>query len=177
MSTPPINASDLQSLATHYGLSEATLESLARVVIKSDRELTMQPTAELCHQNDPADALYILVEGSLRILRNNRVNVLEEFAEAHAPAVLGRLGLVLQNRRSASLVAGPHGDRVLALPKEQVEWLIQGNSPESDALRRLMLAAQLNQHHRAVVDILRALKIEAPMPTGWTGSDTAPGAD
>ena len=167
MSQPPIDVPKLQHFAAHYGLPKDILVSLAHVVVQSDRELVMGPGAELCYQNDPADSLYFLLEGSLRVGRHNRLNLLEDIATATAPAVLGHMALVLQTTRFATLTAGPDGARVVALPKPQVERLLAEHSKEGDALRRIILAAQLDQHHRSVVDILQALAVEKELPAGW----------
>ena len=168
MIQPPMEATGLAALAAHYGLPEDILVSLARVVVQADRELVLGAGAELCYQNDPADALYFLLEGSIRVGRYNRLNLMEEIATAVAPAVLGHTALVLQTTRSVSLVAGDTGARVIALPKAQVESLITEHSREADALRRIILAAQLDHHHRSVVDLLQALEIDAELPVGWT---------
>jgi CRP-like cAMP-binding protein len=170
MTTPPMDARGLAALATRYGMPTDALVPLARVVVQSNLELTLEPEAVLCGQNEMADALYFLLDGTLRVQRRNRLNEMEDIATAAAPAVLGHMALVLHKRRSAALVAGPEGARVVSLPLEQVEWLLKGTLPESDALRRLMLAAQLDQHHRAVVDILRILNPDTPLPSGWSAT-------
>lgn len=167
MSHPPLDAEALAGLSARYGLPRQALLPLARVVVQSDRELDVEAGAVLCAQNEPADALYLLLDGTLHVQRRNRLNLMDNIATAVAPAVLGHMALVLSKRRSAALVGGPEGARVLVLPRKEVEWLLEGHTEESDALRRLMLAAELDQHERAVADVLRQLDHSTPLPKGW----------
>jgi|GEM_PF-4078538 len=167
MTTAPLDARRLAQLAARYSLPPDSLVALARVVVQGDRELMVEPGAVLCSQNEPADALYLLVDGALRVRRRDRRNEMKDIATAVAPAVLGHMALVLHQRRTAALVGGTEGARVISLSKAQVEWLLDGHTAEADALRRLMLAAQLDQHQRSVTDILRKLDASTPLPKGW----------
>ena len=155
-------------LLDRYQLPRHLLVALAEVLVTGDREVTLEAGAVLCTQSDPPDALYLLLDGTLEVRRRDHRNEARVVALAKAPSLLGHMALLNDKPRTATLSAGDQGARVVALPAKAVNKLNRSDTPAGSALRRLILAAMLDQHHRVVVDLLRrAGETELPLPGGW----------
>lgn len=166
--TSPMTPAGVVELLERYQLPRRLLVPLAQVLITGDREVLVDAGAVLCAQNEEPDALYLLLEGTLQVRRRDHLNQSKVVAEAQAPALLGHMALLLGKERTASLSAGNQGARVVALPAEAVKELTKSNTPTGSALRRLILSAMLDQHHRAVVDLLRSAgETDLALPGGW----------
>mgnify|MGYP000500927215 CR=1 FL=1 len=166
--TAPMTPKGVAELLVRYRLPKELLLPLAQVLVTGDREILMEPAAVLCAQNEPADALYLLLEGTLEVRRRDFRNESRVIAEARSPAILGHMALLLSKRRTAALSAGRSGARVLALPADAVHQLNESDTAAGNALRRLILAALLDQHHRAVVDLLHTSgDTDLSLPAGW----------
>ncbi|MGE0455057.1 MAG: 2-oxoglutarate dehydrogenase E1 component [Vicinamibacteria bacterium] len=107
------------------GLHTAELELVASRV----RERSLEPEQALFRAGDPGDALYVVVEGSLRVVRNGQVLGLISAGE-----VAGELAVIDKQPRSADVVAHTRA-RLLTLPGPAFDDLVA----RSTALARGLL--------------------------------------
>jgi small-conductance mechanosensitive channel/CRP-like cAMP-binding protein len=106
------------------------------------------------HKGDSADSLYLISEGAVRIVSDDK-GERHEFARIAAPAYFGEMGLLLGQPRGASAVAD--GEALCyRLDKQGFDTIIQGRPELADNLARVL--AQRQAENDAT---LRALDAEA----------------
>ena len=94
-------ACQLKAVPLFARLDEAWLERLAEVV----RSKGLRANSELFHQGDPGDALYIVAEGSLKVVVETVTGSEVTVATRGPGSILGELSLLDGKPRSASVVA------------------------------------------------------------------------
>ncbi len=158
-----------KSLSDRYGLD---LAETVHALLGQCERVELRDGEPLCEENRPSDGLYLLLEGSVTVTKRDARLVAREIAVARAPAILGHMGLVSGGQRTATLVS--RGGIVVArLDELAFARLMKDDGPAGDALRRLVLAAMLDQQRRASVDLVRMLDEGAhdaaypDNPTGW----------
>lgn len=167
MSTIPLGAAN--DLSARYGLD---LAENVHALLAECELLSLRDGELLCEEGRPSDGLYLLLEGSVTVLKKDAKLVARALAVAQAPAVVGHMGLVSGGQRTASL-ASRGGVTVARLDATAFERLMQDNGDAGDALRRLVLAAMLDQQRRASSDLVRMLnegvdrEAYPDNPTGW----------
>lgn len=146
----------IDGLLARYGLHDDDRGPMAALLNQciDDR---LADEAWLCHQGAAPDGLYLLLQGALAVHKRDARNEYRRLAVATAPGVLGHMGLVTRNQRTAALRAeGPA--RVARLPKASFDALMEHEGGAGDLCRRLVLAAMLDQFERATVDVQRMLQ-------------------
>jgi CRP-like cAMP-binding protein len=90
----------LQALDLFTGATRTTLEQLAR----ASQPLWAQPGDVLIRQGDPADALFVLAEGSveIEIVEDGRIR---RRPDVSAPSYVGEIGLLREIPRTATVRA------------------------------------------------------------------------
>lgn len=92
----------LELLDIFSGAPRAVLERLAM----SAQEVLLEPGTTLLREGDPADALFVLVEGKLDVTaRGERGRRDKHIRFLHGPSYLGEIGLLQQVPRTASVAA------------------------------------------------------------------------
>ena len=105
----------------------------------------LAPGEVLCVEGEPADSLFLLLLGGVRVQRADAQGQPREVAVLAAPRLVGHLALIDGSARSATCLA--EGDvGLIALERSTYERLLTEASPRAAALRRVLmtsLAAQL----------------------------------
>ena len=135
----------VSSIALFRELGEAERELIAARVV----EVELAPEQVLFRAGDAGDALYVVVEGTLRVARNEQVLGLIGPGE-----VAGELALVDRKPRSADVVAHS-ASRLLALPGAAFDQLVEGSPRLARGLLQV-LAARMRQANaqQEKVDVL-----------------------
>jgi CRP-like cAMP-binding protein len=98
----------------------------------------------LCEEGEPSDSLFVLLLGTIRVLRRDTSGTLRELATLEAPALVGQMGVVDRSPRSARCEAA--GDvQVLSIQVDDFHRLLRETSAASAALRRLLLSSLIQQ--------------------------------
>jgi CRP-like cAMP-binding protein len=126
-------------------------------------EITLSDGELICQEGERAGALFILVQGQVRVLKRDACGRERELAVLSAPALLGHMSLVDSSPRSATCLAAGSA-RVLTLASDVYHRNIKAAVPAGTALRRLLLASLTQQLVRATNHLdalLRPLEDEA----------------
>jgi hypothetical protein len=89
----------LSKLDLFTGATRPVLERLA----KSAEQRDIPAGEQIIHEGDPADALWILLDGSLSVTQGGDGAALRELPVVNAPNYVGELGLVRSVPRTASV--------------------------------------------------------------------------
>lgn len=112
----------------------------------------------LCREGEPADSLFLLLLGKVRVQRLDARGQAREVAVLEAPSLVGHLALIDGSARSATCIA--EGDvGLIALERPAYERLLTEASPRAAALRRVLLtslAAQLASANARVRSLVSA---------------------
>lgn len=100
----------------------------------------LAPNDPLCVEGEPGDAMFFLLEGSLRVQRRDPHGRLRELARMAAPCMVGHMALVDNSPRSASVVADERCNLV-SLDRAVWQKLHGEASLRGSALRRMVLAS------------------------------------
>jgi len=161
----PRGAAD--ALSTRYGLDVA---EPVHALLQECELVSLRDGELLCEEGRPSDGLYLLLDGAVSVLKKDARLEDRALAVAQAPAVLGHMGLVGGGKRTASL-ASRGGVTVARLDATAFDRLMNHDGEAGDALRRVVLAAMLDQQRRAMTDLVRMLQPGADRypddATGW----------
>ena len=120
--------------------------------------LRLAPGEALCREGEPADSMFLLLLGEVRVQRLDSQGQAREVALMRAPGLVGHLALIDGSPRSATCLA--EGDvGLIALDRPSYEALLTEASPRAAALRRVLLtslAAQLASANARVQALVRA---------------------
>lgn len=138
------------------GAREDALLSL----LKQGVPLRLPDGAELCREGDPPDALFFLLEGKVRVLRQDSKGRDRELTIEEAPAMVGHMAMVDGSPRSATCIAsGPV--RAIALDRRAYMDLLKEATPRGTTLRRLLLSSlsqQLTEANERLLTLLAAVE-------------------
>jgi uncharacterized protein (DUF2225 family) len=139
--------------------------------------LTLRKLAKgqiLIHEGDPADAIYVICSGSLRVSRRDltAIDSVVELATVGTGDVIGELGPILGQVRSASVEA-LEPTQVLHIPADQLSDLAQQHQP----LLRVMAIALRERAGLPDAAIAQTMaKLGLIVPSGSaTDTQTGPG--
>ena len=115
----------------------------------------------LFRQGDPGDEMFFLLEGRMRVLKNDAEGQARALGEWFAPAIIGAAAVVEGTARSATCVGGAPCD-LAALGRQEVQALLHETSHQAAHFRWLLLSS-LTETLANVRNHLRASA--APPPT------------
>ncbi len=148
----------LRNLNILSGLNRLEIQAL----IQSIKKETLPPGAFLFHEGDPGDAVYILREGSIRIIKQSASDAV--LSELKAGAILGEMALVDNQPRTAAAQTIDH-TTLLKLTKQDYDRIASRgsivDSIKKQAAQRLMqqdaliYSADSADSRHAILDVLR----------------------
>jgi CRP-like cAMP-binding protein len=147
-------------LRTHrvHGVRPEDLAS----ALASGRPRRASDGERLCSEGEPSESMFVLLKGSVQVLRKDDRGDERQLAVLQAPALVGHMGLVDGSARSASCVArGEIG--CIQMKRETFQRLLDEPTAGGAALRRLILASLIGQLTSANTRIQEMIK-EAPAP-------------
>ena len=120
-----------------------SLDALAEVL--SALEVSNLPDgAPLCRQGDPGNELWILVQGSIRVHRDEADGTSRDLVVMPAPAMVGHMALVDDQPRSAHCSASGE-TTLLTMNRELYQVMLKEKTNRGTALRRLLLTSLTRQ--------------------------------
>lgn len=138
--------------------------------ILSDCTVRRIPRGEcLCREGDPGTRLFVLLEGTISVVKKDVAGVERPVGEVRAPTLLGQMGIIDRARRTATCIAST--DAVVAgMDQGTFQSLVRQTTPRAAALRRLLLSSLTRQLVHGN-DRLRTL-IAARRETAASGEDS-----
>ena len=106
----------------------------------------------LCRQGDPGNELWVLVQGAIRVHRDEVDGTSRDLVVMEPPAMVGHMALVDDKPRSAHCTAS--GDTtLLTMNRDLYQTMLHENSHRGTALRRLLLTSLTRQLQGATTRI------------------------
>jgi len=105
----------------------------------------------LCHEGEPGDAIFIVMQGSLSILAKNDDGEDEELTRLQSGAVVGEISVVTGSPRTATVKVASDS-WVMRIPGEVVMEVLSKHPAVLADLRRLGLARSEDTLHRILTD-------------------------
>jgi CRP-like cAMP-binding protein len=98
----------------------------------------------LCREDDPGTRLFVLLEGTISVVKRDVAGTDRPVGEVRAPTLLGQMGIIDRARRTATCIAAT--DAVIAgMDQGTFQDLVRQTSPRGAALRRLLLSSLTRQ--------------------------------
>jgi len=132
------------------------------VALFAGRPYRVADGKRLCREGEPSDSMFVLLKGSIQVLRKDDRGDERQLAVLQAPALVGHMGLVDGSPRSASCVAvGEIG--CLLMDRVTFQRLLNESSAGGGAMRRLLLASLIGQLTSANT-LIKEMITDAPAP-------------
>jgi len=98
----------------------------------------------LCTEGEPGDAMFFLLDGSIKVTRTDPHGKVRELALIQAPAIVGHMALIDHSPRSATCTAG---GRTVVASLERAAWskMLHEPTQRGTALRRVLCASLTRQ--------------------------------
>jgi CRP-like cAMP-binding protein len=113
-------------------------------LLEAGRVVEMSRGHQLCAEGEPPVALWVLVQGQVRVERKDGDGKQQQLATLSAPTLVGHMGLVDRTRRSATVNA--EGDIVVVeLDLRTVDRLVGQTGDVGFGLRQVMLCTLTRQ--------------------------------
>jgi len=130
------------------GVPKGAVETLAA----AGRVRPYRKGTYLCHQGDPADEIYFLVEGRVEISSTSITGSRVLHATVDVPQFVGELGVLAEIDRTASVLTLEDSQIWIAAAEEFLGFLAGEPSAARSLLR--VLARQVHSHEAFVDDLL-----------------------
>jgi CRP/FNR family cyclic AMP-dependent transcriptional regulator len=136
--------------------------------ILSDCTVRRVPRGEcLCREGDPGTRLFVLLEGTISVVKKDVAGIERPVGEVRAPTLLGQMGIIDRARRTATCIAAT--DSIVAgMDQGTFQSLVRQTTPRAAALRRLLLSSLTRQlvHGNDRLRALITARHEAPAASG-----------
>jgi CRP/FNR family transcriptional regulator, cyclic AMP receptor protein len=124
MANAPPHRGQLQQLP----MCRALTDPEADLILEISEESRVAQGETLFKEGDPGDALYVILEGEVRVTKGSKNGQQQELARIGSGGVLGEMSLISgDGRRSASVTASAP-TRLLKIPTAGFSRLIQGSN-------------------------------------------------
>ncbi|HEV8653676.1 MAG TPA: Crp/Fnr family transcriptional regulator [Actinomycetes bacterium] len=153
-SHPPMDtqriASALANVELFGSLEGGVVQDLADRVGANARQV--KKGGAIFVQGEPANRMYLLLEGMIRLLVISDDGAVLELARHRPPAVFGEIAVLDGEARTASAEA-IETSTVVTIPREELIWLLQSNADVLDALLR-SLGRMVRRTTRQLTDLV-----------------------
>jgi len=147
--------SRVQDMLVHHDISYERAEDLVEL-LSSATSARISTGDVLCREGEPADAVYVLLEGRVGVMLRGVDGEERELSQLAAPALVGHVGMLDGADRCATYVA-LLPTTVVTLPRTRCESLLDRPSGPGATFRHLLVSsmsqqlAARNQRLRAVM--------------------------
>jgi CRP-like cAMP-binding protein len=98
----------------------------------------------LCSEGTRSEEMFVLVKGTVRVLRQDVTGNLNEITRVGSPSFLGQMGLVDGSSRSATCLAKGRVSTIV-IDREVFDFLMNDASPAGSAFRHQLMFTMMNQ--------------------------------
>ena len=150
-----------RTLLRSYEVRSARSSDLAEAIIKG-KPISWNPGDVLCTEGDKSDDMFIILKGSVRIMRNDADGKPRELAILQAPTMIGQMGLVDGSVRSATCIA-KDSVGALSIDINTFRNILEDATSGSSAFRHLLLASmnmQLSTANGKIRKLIEDIEME-----------------
>jgi len=98
----------------------------------------------LCREGDPGTRLFVLLAGTITVVKRDVTGTDRHVGDVRAPTLLGQMGIIDRARRTATCTAATDCV-VAAMDQGTFQDLVRQTTPTAAALRRLLLSSLTRQ--------------------------------
>jgi len=151
-----------RTLLRTYQVRSARSRNLAMALAKGSL-CSWNNDEVICKEGDPSSCMFVILKGSVRVLKKDIKGAEQELAVLPAPSMIGQMGLVDGSLRSATCVAV---DEVgaLSIDHDMFNEILTEASPAGSAFRHLLLStmmSQLSSANQKIRDLISDMEQEA----------------
>lgn len=128
-----------RSLLRSYEVRSARSTDLAQAIIRG-RPSSWSDGDVICTEGEQSEDMFIILKGSVRIMRKDAQGTLRELAVLGPPTMIGQMGLVDGSVRSATCIA-KGGVGALTINTSTFKNILEDATSAGSAFRHLLLAS------------------------------------
>ncbi len=173
LSTEDMEAAAVQLLAAHRQVDAEPVDVVA--LLSCCQLQALSAGQVVCREGDAGDALFVLLEGRVRVEKRDVSGQVRAMGEVVGPTLLGQMAMIDRARRSATCVATSEG-RLATLDRDTYRTLVRSNDPRGTALRRLLLSSLTLQLVEGNARLRQLIEEARPAPEASDATDSIGGA-
>lgn len=152
-------------LARLPGLRELPAASLAQLASQFE-PLTADDGELVCREGTPAEALFVLAEGTVQVLKRSTAGTEHAVATLKAPCIFGHVGVLASSDRTASIQSqGPV--TLLAMTARRARVILRtGEFEVASPFRRALIVAMC-KHLATATSAVASLAVDANVAEEW----------
>lgn len=165
-----------RQLLRAFQVRSARSRDLANTLAKGELK-TFAAGELICLEGDASDEMFVIIRGSVKVLKKDPQGVNKELAILPPPSIIGQMGLVDGSIRSASCQAVDSVGSI-SITLQKFNDILEGTSPESSAFRHLLISTMMGQLSSAnkkisslISDMEKDLTEEVPQKKRASDSD------
>ena len=165
-----------RQLLRAFQVRSARSRDLANALAKGELK-TFAAGELICLEGDASDEMFVIIRGSVKVLKKDPQGVNKELAILPPPSIIGQMGLVDGSIRSASCQAVDSVGSI-SITLQKFNDILEGTSPESSAFRHLLISTMMGQLSSAnkkisslISDMEKDLTEEVPQKKRASDSD------
>lgn len=132
-----------RQLLRAFQVRSARSRDLANALAKGDLT-TFSVNDTICTEGDPSNTMFVIIKGSVKVLKKDAQGVNKELAVLPPPSIIGQMGLVDGSLRSASCIA-IDSVGAIEITIKRFNEILNNSSPESSAFRHLLISTMMEQ--------------------------------
>ena len=128
-----------RTLLRSYEVRSARSADLAQAIMRG-KPSSWSNGEVICNEGEQSEDMFIILKGSVRIMRKDAQGTLRELAILNAPTMIGQMGLVDGSVRSATCIA-KDSVGALTIDTSTFKKILEDASSAGSAFRHLLLAS------------------------------------
>ena len=132
-----------RQLLRAFQVRSARSRDLANALAKGEL-ISFSPGEMICAEGDISNTMFVIIKGSVRVLKKDAQGENKELAVLPPPSIIGQMGLVDGSVRSASCVA-IDSVGAISITLQKFNEILDDISPESSAFRHLLISTMMEQ--------------------------------
>ena len=128
-----------RTLLRSYEVRSARSTDLAQAIMRG-RPSSWPDGDIICNEGEQSEDMFIILKGSVRIMRKDAQGTLRELAVLNAPTMIGQMGLVDGSVRSATCIAKENVG-ALTIDTSTFKKILEDATSAGSAFRHLLLAS------------------------------------
>jgi CRP-like cAMP-binding protein len=150
-----------RTLLRSYEVRSARSADLAQAIMRG-KPSSWSDGEVICTEGEKSDDMFIILKGSIRIMRKDAQGTLRELAILKAPTMIGQMGLVDGSVRSATCIA-KESVGALTINTATFKKILEDATSASSAFRHLLLASmnmQLSTANGKIRNLIEDIELE-----------------
>jgi len=132
-----------RQLLRAFQVRSARSRDLANALAKGEL-ISFSDGDYLCNEGDGSDSMFVVIKGSVKVLKKDVQGIDKELAVLSPPSIIGQMGLVDGSLRSASCVA-VNSVGAISISLKKFNQILSALSPDASAFRHLLISTMMAQ--------------------------------